>query len=115
MSLDKTPPIYSIVNKKRGSSSGSFDNIPTPKSPPIPPRPERNFSETSSEGLEGVDNQNKAGGLVTSSLSDSPFKNKRIPKAFNKKKLTDEEVRVQSAAYFLDRIAGRLHGYRIVF
>ena len=92
VNLDKTPPIYAIVNKNRGSSS-SFDNIPTPKSPPIPPRPERKFSETSSEGvLEGVENQNKSGGLVTSSFSDSPFKNKRIPKAFNKKKLTDEEV-----------------------
>ncbi|XP_063686226.1 rho GTPase-activating protein 35-like isoform X5 [Bolinopsis microptera] len=92
VSLDKTPPIYSIVNKNRQRASSSFDNLESgPKSPPIPPRPDRNFSETSSEGPD--DNQNKTGGLVTHSLSDSPFKPKRIPKAFKQsKKLTEEEV-----------------------
>ena len=35
----------------------------------------------------------QSGGLVTSSVSDSPFKSKRIPKAFIKKRLTENEVR----------------------
>ena len=100
VSLDKTPPIYSIVNKNRQRASSSFDNLESgPKSPPIPPRPDRNYSETSSEGPD--DNQNKTGGLVTHSLSDSPFKPKRIPKAFKQsKKLTEEEVTVYYVCLF---------------